>query len=112
MNYLGKYYLKILIFFAIMGGIGLYNLSLRPQLPLAIGQTSAGLKIVKDLDKDSVPNLENSTITSVENIPVKERYELDDIIDRKKIGDKVFLKLSDGQKYSRTLVAPNLFSEY
>lgn len=99
MKYLGKYYFIILFLFVILGGISLYNLSLRPKLPFDIVQSAEGLKIVKDSVKDSVLKLENSIITSVENVRIQREYELDDIIDRKKIGEEIRFGISDGQKY-------------
>jgi signal transduction histidine kinase len=89
--------------------LGLYHLSQRPKLPLQIQPNKNTLIIANDLrdDLDKIPA--KSTIFSVEFTRVRSLGILDEIIDRKNIGDLAAVQLSTGQIYSLPLIQRNDF---
>jgi len=98
-----KYYFVILFLFAALGLLGLYNLSLRPKLPIQTEETKAGLKIQQS-NYNLSPEIINRLIIHAENWPVVTIAQLDAIVEMKEIGDNFPLTLDDGKVYHFELV--------
>jgi len=103
----GKSYLVLLLFFTLSSTLGIYNLSLRPALPLKLSKTPAGFIILASSANKSFGFTARDIIETIDSHKITNWQELDEIIDRKKIGQTVDIHLKDGISRAVLLVARN-----
>ncbi len=101
-----KCYYLILIFFILLSAGAIYNLSLRPGIPVPLEQTPHGIRFSLSSPKIPVPESDNS-IAAIDNFVVNKLHHVDEIVDRRKIGEEIAIRLSRGQVIHLKLVARN-----
>ena len=103
----GIFYLILLLFFTLFGTLGIYNLSLRPALPIKLTKTPAEFVILPGLPNKAFGFTTRDTIEAIDSYKITDWYELDEIIDRKKIGQMVDIHLKSGTFQPVILIARN-----
>jgi signal transduction histidine kinase len=103
----GTFYLVLLLFFTLFGTVGIYNLSLRPALPLQLTKTTAGFIILPESQNRILGFTSKDTIEAINSFKITDWHELDEIIDRKKIGQTVDIHLRSGGLQPVILTARN-----
>jgi len=102
-----NFFFIILAVFFSFSVIAIYNLSLRPTLPLPLKSTDNGI-VFEPGQISQLPEIAADTlIITLNNKPVKSINEVDEIADRSKIGDKILVGFSNGQILSIKLIARN-----
>ena len=110
MNFHRNSFYIFLSFLILLTALALYNLSFQPGLPLPLQKGTDGITI-----RETSISGEDSTsgqppfIVAVDGIRAASRYDIEAIIDNRKIGDKVTLFLSDGTATEFRLVPHNDF---
>jgi signal transduction histidine kinase len=107
MKFRENYFFIILIIFIILSGIAVYNLSQRPALPFSLTSSEQGLSVSQDSSQNVSKIQTSPLVISINGIIVKTFQEVDEIIDRKKIGEHVSIQFTDGQVREAILIPRN-----
>ena len=86
-----------------------YNLSLQPSLPFSPKKVTGGMSMDNTLIGSAKKTSQNPLIIDIDGIPVTSKYDLEAIIDIKKIGEKVTINLSDNSTLEYYLIPRNDF---
>ena len=79
-----------------ISGMALYNLSLRPTLPVDVEETGNSIFLV-------TPDSGLQEIAYAADQPVSRRYEINDIVELMNIGDTLNLRTANGAEVQYTL---------
>lgn len=96
MKFRENYFFIILGTFIILSGIAVLNLSQRPALPVVLLFTEEGAFVSGKTSEELFKIPENARIHTIDSYAVKTPPELDEIIDRKKIGQEVNIQFENG----------------
>ncbi|MHA2033458.1 MAG: hypothetical protein ACW99Q_29150, partial [Candidatus Kariarchaeaceae archaeon] len=97
-----NHFFIMLAAFVFLSGIAIFNLSLRPALPFKSSPQGLILenkaaRILPDTNGDSL-------ISKVDHIPVQTNNEVDEIVDRKRIGNQIQVTFLSGKIQPITLI--------
>jgi len=107
MHWLARHYLWIIIVSILICGLGLFNLSLRPALPFRVKDIEQKLVITNEIRDKKKNLLSGSVIKQINNIPVDNLRELNEVIESRKIGSVVIIELSNKQVFPIQLIPKN-----
>lgn len=89
---------------------GIYQLAIRPALPASLKEIREGI-ILAEVIEAPAKSLEALpdplVITHIDGVPVSKSYEVDNIIDAKRIGDNVILSLAETESLELILIPRN-----
>ncbi len=89
--------------------LGLYNLSLHPGLPFTLQKGNDGISIADTPILSTNKTSQIPVIIDIDGIQAASRYDIEAIIDTRKIGDKVTINFSDNTASEYHLIPHNDF---
>jgi signal transduction histidine kinase len=93
----------------LLTALALYNLSLQPGLPFTPQEGTDGISIGDTLTVNTKKTSYVPLIVDIDGIPAASLYDIEAIIDSKKIGEKVTINLSDNSALKYYLIPHNDF---
>ena len=93
----------------LLTALALYNLSLQPGLPFTPQEGTDGISIGDTLTVNTKKTSYVPLIVGIDGIPAASLYDIEAIIDSKKIGEKVTINLSDNSSLEYYLIPHNDF---
>jgi signal transduction histidine kinase len=104
-----KAFYLFLGFLILLTALALYNLSFQPALPFHLQKGNDGLSLDKTLNLNKISTTRIPVIIAVDGIKATSRYDIESIIDSRKIGDKVKVDFSNGTASEFYLIPHNDF---
>ena len=102
-----KRFFLILAFWLLFAGVGLYQLHIRPALPYSIQEVKEGILLTDQLGTTASKQLASPLILTIDSVSVSKEFEVDIIVESKRIGDSVTIALSNNTNLQPTLVRRN-----
>jgi signal transduction histidine kinase len=93
----------------LLTALSLYNLSLQPGLPLTLQKGTDGISIGDTSTNSTKKTSQVPVIDDIDGIPAASMYDIEAIIDTKKIGEKITINLSDNSALEYYLIPHNDF---
>jgi len=99
-----KIFLVLISFSFLVSLLGLYNSALRPALPLKMIQSNQGIRVTFPSEDQPAVKLSDRTLQQVDGFPVKHVHQVEELIERKRIGNSVALTFRNGTTHNLTLI--------
>jgi len=97
----------ILVFWLLSAGLGLYKLFIRPTLPYSIRDTKEGVALRDAHESAEEEKLASAVVSTIDSVPISKKYELDNVVETKRIGNTVSIILSDNTLLQPVLIPRN-----
>jgi len=102
-----KNFVPILAFWLLFAGVGLYQLHIRPAIPYSIQEVKEGILLTDPRGTRETKQIASPLILTIDSVSVSKEFELDVIVENKRIGDSVTIALSNNTNLQPTLVRRN-----
>ncbi len=87
--------------------IGLYQLHIRPKLPYSIQEVKEGIVLTDPLGTIEIKQIASPLVLTIDSVSVSKEFEVDIIVENKRIGDSVTIVLSNSTSLQPKLIRRN-----